>query len=505
MIIRFSLVRERFFALLALVFLALTLALGGCARKAGVPGPERASLKPQLELVHEQPLSSVAEDKIPDVTRERWSFGIPVTRPVVSPDGKYVLVVEEANMTMYDTADGRQIWRKPTYGGIDNYVFSGDRLYLTEKYSDKQDKEHGHVICLNAQKGEEIWKYDVQQDLAPLVQRHKPADAKTSISCYLKISAFEERLFVDGYSTWAEGKITDKAEVLLCLDRDGKLLWKVESHGYPGICSMSEMTVLNGKLVMGSYSYGDDINGPASVHAYDLKTGKKLWQFDVKHDDELAYNSTTNVAAGIVGDKVVAVANFGKVYVLDQDGNKLNEFVAFRPVKQGEATVCTNVWGSGAGFGKNEIILAPQKTVVKGASSYYAKPPVEHPDAGSVMVYDLNGNLKWKFRLGGQATNMYVGGNYLILATSHNQDNMDYSYCGVYAFDLSQRAEGTELNTAEKTVLDRYIGYYQTDGAVLWGGLGVANDSKVICAATWPTRVGTEKHGRHSLYILRLR
>lgn len=499
---RLVLVQKKFFALLVMVLVALT--LGGCSRVSGVAGPERASLKPQLELVREQPLVGVAEDKIPDVTREGWSTGTSGTRPIVSPDGKYALVVEEAKMTMFDTAGGRRVWEKPTYGGVDNYVFSGDRLFLTEKYGDKKDKEHARIICLNAQKGEEIWQYDVQQDLAPLVQRLKPAGAKTGVSGYLKVSAFEDRIFVDGYSSWAVEKITDRAEALLCLDGNGKLLWKVDSHGYPGICSMSEMKVISGKLVTGSYSFGDDINGPAGVHAYDIRTGEKLWQFDIRHDDELAYSGTTNVNVGVAGDKVVAVTNFGKVYVLDQDGNEVNEFVAFRPVKQGDTTVCTNVWQSNVGFGKNEIILAPAKTNVKGTSGYYAKAPVEHPDAGSVMVYDLSGNLQWKFRLGGQATNMFVRGNYLILATSHNQDSMDYSYCGVYAFDLSQKAEGSEGNPAEKAVPDRYIGYYQTDGAVLWGGLGVSDSGRVISAATWPTRVGAEKHGKHSLYILKL-
>lgn len=495
--------QKKLFVLPLLILLAL--ALGVYVKKGGAPGTDPTSLKPQIELVREQSLGGVAEDKIPDVTREKWSMGIPNTRPVVSPDGKYVLAVGEAKMTMYDTASGMQVWEKPTSGGIDNYVFSDGRLYLTEKYGNKQDKEHGHIICLDAQKGEEMWKYDVQQDLAPIVRKYKPADAKTGISCYLKISAFENRIFVNGYSTWMVEKAIDKAEILLCLDRNGKAVWKVESRGYPGIWGMSEMKVISGKLVMGSYSYGDSINGPAGVQAYDINTGKKLWQYDIRHDGELACNSITNVAAGIAGDKVVAVTNFGKVYVLDQDGNKISEFVAFRPVKQGDATVCTNVWGNSAGFGKNEIILSPQKSVVKGSSNYYAKPPVEHPDAGSAMVYDLSGNLKWKIRLGGQATNMAVRENYLTLTASHNQDNMDYSYCGVYVFDLSRKTKGPEINAAEKTVLDRYLGYYQTDGVVLGDGLGVSDSGKVICAATWPTRAGAEKHGKHSLYILKIK
>jgi len=64
---------------------------------------------------------------------------------------------------------------------------------------------------------------------------------------------------------------------------------------------------------------------------------------------------------------------------------------------------------------------------------------------------------------------------------------------------------GDRLYMAEKSVIDRYIGYYQTDGAVIYDCLGSSEDGRVICAATWPTRVGTEKHGEHSLYMLRIK
>lgn len=492
---------SRIYVLMAIT--ALILALCGCAQNEGSK-TTHTSLKPQLKLVHQISLGNVSPDNIPDVTKEKWSFGVPYTKLVLAPDGKSVLAVEQTKMIMYDTVTGQKAWEKPSYGGIDNYVVSGDRIYLTEKYGYKRDKEHGYLICLDKKSGNELWRYDVNKDLLPLVQKYKPADARVSTCCYIKVNVYDNNIFVDGYTTWTAGKSNDKVEVLLRLGKDGKCKWKVESHGYPGICSLSDMQVIKGKLVMGTYSYGDDIDGGAYVHAYDIKTGKELWKFDVKHDDELAYKDTTSVAAGVVGDKVVAVANFGKVYVLDENGKKLNEFVAFKPVKYNDYIICTNVWQSSIGFGKNTVILAPQKSNVKGVTQYYAKAPVEHPDAGSVMVYDLNGNLQWKFRLGGKVTNTLVRGKYLLLGTSQNEDNLDYGYCGVYAFDLSQQGEGSELNVTEQSVLDKYIDYYQTDGAVLWDSMGVSDDGKVICASTWPTRVETEKHGQHVLYILKM-
>jgi|GEM_PF-2046152 outer membrane protein assembly factor BamB len=488
-------------ALLGLVFFVC-----GCQEKAETSGTAHTSLKPQLELVQEKSLGSVAENKIPDVTKSGWSYGVPFTKPVVFPDGKYVLSVEEAKMTLIDTATGEQIWEKATYGGIDNYVAGQGRLYLTEKGSYGNDKEHSYIICLDARSGEELWKYDVQKDLAPIVKKYMPAGAKISYSYYLKLALFGDKLVAKGYTGWKVGENSDKAEVLLRLDQNGKRLWKVESHGYPGIAAHSELQLTGNKLVMGTYTYGDNITGPAYIHAFDINTGKKLWQFNIKHENELAYSDATDVAVTVVDDKVVGVTNYGRVYVLDQNGKKMNEFLAFEPVKHNDTTVCTNVWGDKVdGFGDNGLIIAPSKTVVKGATDYNAKAPVQHPDAGSVKVYDLNGNLNWKFRLGGDATNMSVKGNYLILGTGHNGDTMDYGYCGIYAFNLAQKGDGKEVDVTEESALDKYIGYYHTDGAIIYGCLDTSDDNKVICATTWPTRVGTEKHGKHSLYILKIK
>jgi len=118
------------------------------------------------------------------------------------------------------------------------------------------------------------------------------------------------------------------------------------------------------------------------------------------------------------------------------------------------------------------------------------------------MVFDLNGKLQWKFKLGGSVSGMVVKGNNLLLSTTHNPDTLDYSYTGVYAFDLSRPGKGE----VKKSVLDRYLGYYHTDGAVNFAtGVSASEDGRVIATATWPTRVGTKKYGKHALYILRLK
>jgi outer membrane protein assembly factor BamB len=356
---------------------------------------------------------------------------------------------------------------------------------------------------MRAKSGKEIWKYDVLRDLAPVMKRYIPADAKVSYNCYIKIKLFGDRLIVKAFTGWEVEKITDKVEALLCLDKNGKQLWKVESHGYPGICAYSDIHLIDNKLVMGTWTSGDNISGPTYLHAFDFHTGKRLWQFTVKHEDELAYTEATDVAATVVGNRIVGVTNYGRVFVLDKDGKKINDFIAFEPIKHRETVVCTNVWGAAAIGSGNELVIAPGKSVVKGAD-YVAKAPVEHPDAGSIKVFDLKGNLRWKFRLGAEATKVAVKNNYIVLSAAHNQNNLNYSYCGIYAFNLTRKEEGKKQDLTQESVLDKFIGHYRTAGGIHWGCIDTSQDNRVICACTWPTRVGAEKHGRHSLYILRL-
>ncbi|MCR4441774.1 MAG: PQQ-binding-like beta-propeller repeat protein [Peptococcaceae bacterium] len=490
--------KSRLFVLAAV----LVLVVGGCSQDGRKSGHKPASLKPHLELVHEISLGNAAEDRIPDVTTDRWSFGVQPSMPLVAPDGKHVLVVKEEKMSWFDISTGAEKWSRATYGGISSYVVDDARLYMIEKYANKRDKEHGYIICLDSDTGKELWKYDVQKDLAPAVSKHKPQAVPPDICCYIKTALDAGKVYVIGSTSWSEGINKNKAEILLCLDQNGRQIWKREYYGYPGLISMSNMKVVAGKLVMGNYSYGDEINGPACVHAFDINTGEEVWKYDIENDPGLASSKSTNVAADVVGDKIIAVANFGKVYILDVNGRKIKDFIVFKPEQYQNVTLYTSVYNSGLAPGQDEIIIAPGSTIVKGASNVKAQ--VEHPDANSIMVYDLNGNMKWKFRLGGKVSSLLVKGKFLLLGTMHNQYTMDYDYCGVYAFDLTQEASSTELNMAEKSVVDRYIGFYRTDGAVLYDCLGASQDGQTICATTWPTRVGVNKFGRHGLYVLKI-
>ncbi len=107
--------------------------------------------------------------------------------------------------------------------------------------------------------------------------------------------------------------------------------------------------------------------------------------------ESLNYARSNNASVTIVGDKVVASTSFGRVYVFTADGEALGNFLAWEPVDTGENVITTYVLGGKVtGSGDDNVVITPSKTVIQGAAAS-AVSPVEHPDANSVLVYNLQG------------------------------------------------------------------------------------------------------------------
>lgn len=461
---------------------------------------------PHLELLHEINLGAVSEDNIPDVTSdERWSVDIVSTTPIVSPNGKNVLTLQEDVMKWFDVETGDVLWEKQTYGGISDYLVTNDKIFMAEKYASKKSKDEGNIICLDASNGEELWKYNIDADLIKVANQYMPDDASWNIYCSMDLIADEEKLYAVAYTSWkGEDGSKDKVEVLEAIDFDGNKIWQTDSHGYPGMVTMSDMALVDDIVVMGNYSYGDDISGPAGAHAFNINTGELAWKYDLPNNPEMAYSGTTNTTVGVVGDKVVVTANYGKAVILDSDGNLVNEFNMYEPESYEDVLLITTSSSSVTEYGNNVFAVAPSKTYIQG-SSKSSDAPAQHSDVGMLKIFDLEGNLKWEFRLGGSVSSMYIKGDNLIISTFVNEDTYSYDYCGVYVFDMSQSGSGEEIDIEDESSLDKFIGYYQTDGAIIYDSLAVSADGKTITATTFPTKVDVEKHGEHVLYVLEIK
>lgn len=465
---------------------------------------EVATEKASLELVKEIKLADVAEDQVPDLAEDGWSKGINFSKPVMLPNGKNTLIVTESEMTLYDTASGEQVWSKPTYGGIEKYAATNDYIYLSEKSSSKKFAETSYIYSIDVKTGEEVWKYDLQQDIGPHRTANMPEGSEAGSTGFINIQLEGDTLYAKVSDSWKSGEVTDRVEILAAFDTEGNKKWTVESVGYPGLFSTGEMTFVDDQIVLGSYSYGEALNGPAYIQSFDKNTGELLWKYDIPWEEEFAYSESNNISVTTVGDKIVGTTSFGRVYVLDQKGTKINDFLAWEPVQAGEETVTTYVLGGKVrGFGEDGLVIAPSKTVLKGASTS-EKTSIEHPDANSVLVFNLDGEPQWKFRLGAAPLTMNVKDNYLLLGTASDRNTESTDSSGVYVFDLNQKGEGLELNVNDQSVVDQYLGFYRTDGIIYTSMIDSSDGHTNIAAISWPTRFGTEKVGSHTAYLLKL-
>lgn len=489
--------------IISIVTLIFVLSAVGCSKSENEKVDTAKSTKTQLELIHEIDLGEISQDKIPDINEKSWIKKADLSKPVVSPDGKYVLAIVNDNIKLYNAESGEKVWDKQTYDAINTYVTGNEYIYLAEKSKSKAKKEHGYIYCLSIKDASELWKYDVSDVLKSVSDQYMPDDAKISKGCNIIISSYENKLFFKAHDTWKEGNKKSKAEVLGCLDKDGKLVWKHESNGYPGLTVNTYMRFLNDKLVLGAYSYGDKEYGPTHLQAFNVNTGEKLWQFDIEHDDALGYSDKTDVLVDVIDDKIVAMTNYGQVYLLDEDGKMIKTFKAWEPIEYNDTVICTNVYTDKIQGAADNIVIAPSKSVVKGAS-YSTKPAVSHPDANSILVFDKEGNKEWKFRLGADPMVFRTAGGNLFIGTSINSDNNDTKYTGVYAFNLLQENKEEANEITDESVLEKYIGFYHTDGIVHNRMLSVSDDGKVVCVTTHPIRNGTEVSGSNKLYIFNL-
>jgi outer membrane protein assembly factor BamB len=147
----------------------------------------------------------------------------------------------------------------------------GDRLYFSALLGGGFS-QYGAILCLNANTGEELWRFD--------------NDGKMKIA-FSSPSLAEGRLFV------GEGFHEDSGCNLFCLDAgSGKKIWEFPTASH----TESSPVVLNGRVYFGA---GDD-----GVFCANAADGKQVWNFPGFHVDATPqiHGGRLYVGSG-VGDK----------------------------------------------------------------------------------------------------------------------------------------------------------------------------------------------------------
>ena len=198
---------------------------------------------------------------------------------------------------------GNLIWKKDV-GGRSSPLLMGDRLFTINAYDPGLPTEGERVTCFDANTGEVKWHYNVNVYHAEVV---------TSRLGWTTLTADVEAGRVFAHTT---------AGALLCLDKDGKLVWQrhlTEEFGrFTGYGGRIVSPVYDSGLVicgMINSAWGDLARGANRFVAFDAKTGEVVWIAEPTPGVNYGTYQSTPVVAVVNGQRLLIAGGSGGALV----------------------------------------------------------------------------------------------------------------------------------------------------------------------------------------------
>ena len=186
------------------------------------------------------------------------------------------------------------VWMAPV-GGRSSPLLLGDRLFTINAFDPGLLTEGERVTCFDANTGKVLWHYNVNVYHAEVV---------TSRLGWTTLTADPASKHVFAHTT---------AGALLCLDRDGKLVWQrhlAEEFGrFTGYGGRIVSPIFDSGLVVTAIvnsSWGDQAKGTNRFLAFDGKTGQVVWIAEVPGVNKGTYQSHPVIA--VIGGQRLLVA-----------------------------------------------------------------------------------------------------------------------------------------------------------------------------------------------------
>ena len=177
-----------------------------------------------------------------------------------------------------------------------------------------------------------LWRYDMMEELG--VMQHNMANSSPV--------AYENMIFVSTSNGQDESHVnvpSPRAPALIAIDKTtGKLVWEDEGVGEKilhGQWSSPAVATIGGvvQVVVGQ--------GDGYVCGFDVKTGKRLWEFDLNPKDSV-WPKTRNevISTPIIVDNVVYIANGQD----PEHGEGTGHLYAIDATKRGDITESGRLW-----------------------------------------------------------------------------------------------------------------------------------------------------------------
>ena len=340
----------------------------------------------------------------------------------LSPSGDRIAVGTETGEVLVFTIDGAQLWsRKIGLGKISalEYTADGQRILIGE------NSQQGAVFCLDANSGSEKWRRNSVEELGVDI-RQKTFPGIMSISLDDAGNAYAVALrsirFPNGQ--------TDYFARIYRFDAQGQVELFPRDHNLDVWVSWCDIDPVGNNLVFSTSDYtpGPDRKYKDNIYLFDTRTGEQRWSL---HVEPVEPYERTNMRFGpqwsTDGKYLSGVSADGRAFYVDSVGNFLWTRVLSAPQRiQG---VFVNATGLHTQHIGPYAIFSTGNTYNR--ANWQLPTPVEHPQSNSVFLFDRQGTLLKRRKLGGMIEEMKTVGSELAVAVGRNIRTKDAGIHGV--------------------------------------------------------------------------
>ncbi len=320
----------------------------------------------------------------------------------ISPEAQYLAVgSEKGYLRLVSIKSGRLLWSKRIgEGRIVSMGFSPDGRYLA-----MGEQSRDAFIYLYDIAGRLIWKFLASRDVGTIRPGEPQSHLPVVNALVFTHSGKDWKIyFTAGHYLGTDGRNYRHQGKVYCLDMKGRPLWTYPRKGCMDASPDALRIDARGKyLIFSNYWKGESYN--KSLYCLDGQSGQLLWSWDSRHSfPEKRLGIWHGVDISADGTYVAAFTNDGRGFLLS------NRQLINTTGKKGvvwEKTISAPIMVNGltiygfpalAKIGKGYVAFLTGNT---NARQGKRRPAIEYPNANSLFVYDLKGELQWTSRVGG--------------------------------------------------------------------------------------------------------
>jgi outer membrane protein assembly factor BamB len=340
----------------------------------------------------------------------------------LSPEGSRLAVGTESGEVMVMDLQGNRQWsRKIGMGKISALEFSNDsrQIYVGE------NSQQGAVICIDTATGSELWRKASADELSVDI-RQKTFPGIMSITVDGVGNAYAVAL----RSIRFPGGKTEYFARIYKFDAQGIVMQFPRDHNLDVWVSWCDVDEAGTTLAFGTSDYtpGPERKYKDNVYAFDAKTGELRWSQALA---TVPPYDRTNMRFGPTisddGKYLGGVSADGRAFLLDAAGKLLWTRTLSAP--QSIQGVFLNATGLHVQHSGAYVAFSTGNTYNR--ANWQLPTPVEHPQSNSVFLFDHEGNLLKRRKLGGMVEEFKSVGNQLAVAIGRNIRTKDITIHGM--------------------------------------------------------------------------